>query len=191
MLYFVFYIFNANYICSASIKNQTKEELFRAYQEVYPWLMARGFKPLLHKLGNETSCNVEDFVTTKQTCIQYTPPDIHRTNPVEHAIRTWKNHFLAGIAGLPKSFPIANWCHLTTQTNTTLNMLHHVDKIQPSPPTNPRLLLLRCHTHGTSWHRSPHPHETKFPLHMGILCIQCVVPLTCRTPLSMHQSDHG
>jgi hypothetical protein len=48
---------------------------------------------------------------------------MHRTNPAERAIRTWKNHFLAGIAGLPKSFPIANWCRLTKQCDTTLNML--------------------------------------------------------------------
>jgi hypothetical protein len=57
------------------------------------------------------------------THIQYTPPDIHLTNLVKQAICTWKNHFLASIAGLPKSFPIANWCHLTTQCNATLNML--------------------------------------------------------------------
>ncbi len=38
-------------------------------------------------------------------------------------ICTWKNHFLSGIAGLPKTFPIANWCHLTNQTDFTLNML--------------------------------------------------------------------
>jgi hypothetical protein len=44
-------------------------------------------------------------------------------NPTKWAIRTWKNHFLAGMAGLPKSFPIANWCQITTQCNATLNML--------------------------------------------------------------------
>ena len=42
---------------------------------------------------------------------------------MEGAIRTWKNHFLAGIAGLPKSFPIVNWCCLTTQCDATLNMI--------------------------------------------------------------------
>jgi hypothetical protein len=48
---------------------------------------------------------------------------MHRTNPAERAVRMWKNHFTAGIAGIPPSFPIANWCHLTTQSNMTLNML--------------------------------------------------------------------
>jgi hypothetical protein len=36
----------------------------------------------------------------------------------------WKNNFLASMAGLSKSFLIANWCRLTTQCKATLNMLH-------------------------------------------------------------------
>jgi hypothetical protein len=56
-------------------------------------------------------------------CSAYTPPDIHCMNPAERAIRKWKNHFLAGMLGLPKSFPIANRCCLTMQCNATLNML--------------------------------------------------------------------
>jgi hypothetical protein len=44
-------------------------------------------------------------------------------NPAKHAIQTWKNHILAGMVGLPKSFSIANWCRLTPQCNVTFNML--------------------------------------------------------------------
>jgi hypothetical protein len=95
----------------------------RAYTEVYAWLTARGYRPLLHKLDNETSRDVEAFVAAEQVKIQYTPPDMHRTNPAERAVRTWKNHFTAGIAGIPPSFPIANWCRLTAQTDMTLNMM--------------------------------------------------------------------
>jgi len=84
----------------------------------------RGFKPLLRKMDNETSHDVENVIKLQQTRLQYTPPDIHRTNPAERAIRTWKNQFFAGITGLPKSFPIANWCCLTTKWDATLNMLH-------------------------------------------------------------------
>ena len=119
----VFYVYNANYILSIPIKSWSKEELLRAYHEVYKWLSMRGFKPLLHKMDNETSHEVEKFIQGQQTRLQYTPPDMHRTNPAERAIRTWKNHFLVGIAGLLKSFPIANWCRLTKQCDATLNML--------------------------------------------------------------------
>ena len=75
-------------------------------------------------MDNETSHKVENFIRSQQTHLQYTPPNIHCTNLAECTILIWKNHFLAGIAGLPKSFPIANWCRLTTQCDTTLNMLH-------------------------------------------------------------------
>jgi hypothetical protein len=67
---------------------------------------------------------VEAFIRSQHTHLQYTPLDTHRTNPAEQAIQMWKNHFLSGIVGLPKSFLIANWCRLTTQSNATLNMLH-------------------------------------------------------------------
>ena len=119
----VFYVYDANYIRSIPIKSRSKEELLRAYTELYKWLTVRGFKPLLHKIDNETSHEVEKFIQGQQTRLQYTPPDMHRTNPAERAIRTWKNHFIAGIAGLPKSFPIANWCRLTKQCDAILNML--------------------------------------------------------------------
>jgi hypothetical protein len=48
---------------------------------------------------------------------------MHCTNPAKRAVRTWKNHFTAGIAGILSSFPIANWCGLTPQSNMTLNMM--------------------------------------------------------------------
>ncbi len=91
--------------------------------EVYVWLTARGYRPLLHKLDNKTSHHVEAFIAAEQVKIQYMPPDMHRTNPAKRAVRRWKNHFTAGIAGIPPLFPITNWCRLTPQRNMTLNMM--------------------------------------------------------------------
>ena len=119
----VFYVVDPNYIRLVPIKNRSKEELLRAYRETYEWLTMRGFKNLLHKMDNETSHKVENFIRSQQTHLQYTPPDIHRTNPAERTICTWKNHFLADIAGLPKSFPIANWCRLTALFVTNIDAL--------------------------------------------------------------------
>lgn len=48
---------------------------------------------------------------------------MHRQNAAEKAIQTWKNHFLAGLASLPKDFPIIHWCRLIPQANITLNLL--------------------------------------------------------------------
>jgi hypothetical protein len=119
----IFYIYDANFIASAPIKNRTKEELLRAYQITYKYLSSRVFKPQLHKMETETSKDVEDFIESQHTNLQYIPLDIHRTNSAKQAIRTWKNHFTAGITSLPKTFPIANWCCLTNQCDYTINML--------------------------------------------------------------------
>ncbi len=119
----IFYIYIASFIESVPITSGLKEELLRAYWLVYAYLTARGFKLQLHKMDNETSQDIETFIHKVNTHIQYTPHNIHRTNPAERETCTWKNHFLSGIAGLPKTFPIANWCCLTNQTDFTLNML--------------------------------------------------------------------
>ncbi len=67
----VFYVYDANYICSVPIKSRSKEELLRAYRKTYEWLSMRGFKPLLHKMDNETSHQVEKFIRAQQTRLQY------------------------------------------------------------------------------------------------------------------------
>ena len=61
----LFYIFDPNYIKSVPICNCSKEELLRAYTKVYAWLTAQGYRPLLHKLDNETSRDVEAFVAAE------------------------------------------------------------------------------------------------------------------------------
>jgi hypothetical protein len=76
----LFYVYNPNYIKSVPIKNQSKEELLRAYKEVYTWLTAHGYRPLLHKLDNKTSQDFKAFIVVAQVKIQYTPPDIDDLN---------------------------------------------------------------------------------------------------------------
>ncbi len=132
----------------------------------------------------------------EQTCIQYTPPDIHCTNSAKHAIQTWKNHFLAGMAGLPTSFPIASWCCLTTQCNATLNMLrpccqnflllaHKALKGLFSFDATPMASL------GTEVLVNMKPYQTKSMMHVGLSCIQGVVHISCRKCSLLHSSLHG
>ena len=67
----IFYVYDANFIASVPIKNRTKEELLCAYQVTYNYLTARGFKPRLHKMDNETSHNFKTFVASQNTNLQY------------------------------------------------------------------------------------------------------------------------
>jgi hypothetical protein len=119
----LFYIYNANAIWLVPIKNRSKEELLRAVTEVYALLTAWGYWPILHKMDNETSHDIEAFIALEEVKLQYCPPDMHCTNPAKRAVRTWKNHFTVGLARLPPSFPLAHWCRLTTQSNAMLNMM--------------------------------------------------------------------
>ena len=87
----VFYIYDPNYIKGAALKTRKKVELLRAYQEVYTFCKNRGFKPKLQKMDNETSKYVEDFIARQNTKQQYTPGNLHRTNPAERALQTYKS----------------------------------------------------------------------------------------------------
>ncbi len=75
---------------------------------------AWGFKLQLHKMDNEMSHDVKTFISKENACLQYTPPNIRRTNLAEREIHTWKNHFLSGIAGLPKT----SWLQVSVASPT-------------------------------------------------------------------------
>ena len=105
----VFYIHNPNYIKRIPIKTREKEEFLRAYKEVYAYFESRGFKPQLHKMDNETTEDIEDFIAIQQTYQQYTPPDMHRANPAERSIQTYKSCIKSTVTSLPPTFPIAYW----------------------------------------------------------------------------------
>ena len=55
--------------------------------------------------------------------MQYTPPDIQRTNPAERGIQTWKSCGKSILASLPPKFPIAYWCRLTPQIDFCVNIV--------------------------------------------------------------------
>jgi hypothetical protein len=43
------------------------------------------------------------------------PPHLHRKNAAERVIRTFKNHFVAGLCSVDKQFPMHLWCELLPQ----------------------------------------------------------------------------
>ena len=86
----VFYIRDPNFIKGIPLKISRKEELLRAYKEIYAYCERRGFKTKLHKMDNETSKDVEDFIPIQQTKQQYTPPNMLRVNSAERSIQMYK-----------------------------------------------------------------------------------------------------
>ena len=105
------------------MKNRTEDEFLRTYKEKYAELTNKGYPPKFHKTDSKCSKAIETFIDTKNTQLQFSPPAINGQNAAEQAVRTWKNHFITGIASLPKEFPISNRCRLILQCNTTLNLM--------------------------------------------------------------------
>ena len=100
----IFYTVDKNHIKSYPIKSRHINELLKAYDEVYSYLRVRGYRPQLHKLDNETSRDIENFISKKQASSQYNPEDMHRTNIAERCICTWNNYFFEIKSGTPYTF---------------------------------------------------------------------------------------
>jgi hypothetical protein len=76
-------------------------------------------------MDNEASAAFKQAITFAwRAKFQLVPPDMHRRNHAERAIRTFKDHFLAILAGVDKSFPPYLWDLLLPQAELTLNLLH-------------------------------------------------------------------
>jgi hypothetical protein len=68
------------------------------------------------------------------------PPRCHRRNAAERAIRTFKEHFVAGLSYVDPTFPLHLWDSLLPQAEITLNLLW-TSKLHPQ-------LSAAAHFHG-------------------------------------------
>ena len=119
----VVYEYDSNAIIVRPLRNRTASEITRVFQSVIHYLQARGLRPRLHTLDNEASTILRDYLRSEAVEYQLVPPHIHQRNASERAIRTFKNHFIAGLASTDPNFPLSNWCRLLPQAELTLNLL--------------------------------------------------------------------
>ena len=77
----------------------------------------RGLTTDLKIIDNEASQNYKNTIKdTWGVSFQLVPPDIHRINSAERAIRTFKAYFLAVLSGVAPDFPQFLWDLLLMQT---------------------------------------------------------------------------
>ena len=79
--------------------------------------------PIVHILDNEASTAYKKAITTNGCAFQLIPPNVHCRNAAERAIRTFKDHFLAVLAGAAPSVPADRWDLLLPHAELTLNLL--------------------------------------------------------------------
>jgi hypothetical protein len=126
----ILYDYDRNAILAQPIKDITAPELLRAFQVMEQELVARGLKPKLMKMDNEASKLLKMYLHQQNITFQLVPPYSHRRNAAERAIRSFKDHLIAGLCSTDKSFPMHLWERLLPQAVITLNMLR-TSRINP------------------------------------------------------------
>ena len=102
------------------ITRSAKSYLNKAYQSATNF---SALKIIFYRLDNETSGPLEKFIKVNAISFQYVPPNNHRVNMVEIAVRDGKTHFATIICGVHPSFPVGEWDLLIPYAELTLNLL--------------------------------------------------------------------
>jgi hypothetical protein len=75
-------------------------------------------------LDNEASAALKSFFTENDDVeYQLVPTHCHRRNATESATRTFKEHFVSGLASADPDFPLHLWDRLLSQAETKFNLL--------------------------------------------------------------------
>jgi hypothetical protein len=119
----IVYDYDSNYIHAEPMKSRGGPEIIAAYQRTFRMFTSRGLTPKFQRLDNEASTALQDYLQEQGVDYQLVPPHVHRRNAAERAIRTFKNHFIAGLCGTDQNFPLHLWDRMLPQALLTLNLL--------------------------------------------------------------------
>jgi len=131
--YLIVYHYESNAILGLPISGLDDNTVFAAYKTQFKFLESKGYKIKLNLMGNQCTKKIKTFLTAKDCELMLIEPHNHRVNAAERAIQTFKDHFISALATTDSEFPLQLWDKLTSQVETTLNL------IQPSQ-NNPRIL---------------------------------------------------
>ena len=120
---FVLYDYDSNSIQVRPLKNREANSILSAFKSCHQVLSQAGLKPKLHRLDNECSAVLKEYLIDNEVDYQLVPPGIHRRNAAKKAIQTFKNHFIAGLSSTHPDFPLNLWDQLLEQAELTLNLL--------------------------------------------------------------------
>jgi hypothetical protein len=101
----VLYDYDTNYIHTEAMKTKTAAYILAAYKRGLAILIDCGCRPRLQQLDNEASKILKNHIHDEGIDFQLVPLGLHRRNAAERAIRTFKNHFIAGLCSTDTNFP--------------------------------------------------------------------------------------
>jgi hypothetical protein len=114
---------DGNLILQQEFKSKSDHHCIAAYNAIMTRLASRGLSIDLQILNNEASVAYKEAITFKwKAKFQLVPPDMDCQNWAERIICTFKDHFLAILAGMDATFPLYLWDLLLPQAEFTLNL---------------------------------------------------------------------
>ena len=119
----ILYHYDSNIIWGLALKSRNAHDIVTTWEKLNEKIEKSGFKPNLFIFDNEFSGEFQAAVENKNLTLQLVTPHMHRNNPADRAIQTWKDYFLAGLASAHPDFPMSEWDILFPQANLTLNLL--------------------------------------------------------------------
>jgi hypothetical protein len=114
---------DSNAILVEAMKNRMAGEMICVYKSLVDCLHSAGIHPKMHLLNNKCSADFKKQIKFHQMKYQLIPPNNHRQNIAETAIKICKAHFISILCGCDKSFLLYLWDRLLLQAEHTLNML--------------------------------------------------------------------
>ena len=134
----VLYTYDDNTILVEPLPRRSDAEQLKAYKKILTRAQA-GTPLTMHLMDNEASKAVKNLLTREfKLEYQLVPPHIHHRNAAEHAIRTFKNHFIAGLSSVDKDFSNSPLGPTTTTSGDHIKpTVSFKKKSKKYPPTKP------------------------------------------------------
>ena len=126
----IVYDHDSNAILAQALKTRQASEIKTAWHLLFNIINRNGHTTNFWIMDNEASTHLKNAMIANKQQYQLTPPHMHRINAAERAIRTFKNHFLAGLATCDAEYPVNEWDRLIPSSNITLNLLRN-SRINP------------------------------------------------------------
>ena len=119
----IFFDETSNYIHVELLVDKSGPALARATTSAINFFRQHGSTTTVLRLDNEISESVRQVLKNNNISIDLTPVGQHRRNKAERAIRTYKNHHVATVAGFDKDCPLELWSDAVDQIELTINLL--------------------------------------------------------------------
>lgn len=111
------------YIHLEPIASRQANDYTTAVRKTLEFFRNLGHHPSYFRIDNETSKQLERLMHSERITIEYVPPNNHRANKAERAIRSAKNHIIASLSSVHPSCPLLLWDDFLPQIEITLNLL--------------------------------------------------------------------